>query len=226
MENKLVTNKNKIKMKKLVLALVVVASVLTACKGEKKEAVATKEAEKVAVNVAELNNVDIAASVITWKGTKPTGSHNGNVMLKDGDLLIEEGTLKGGEFVIDMNSIKVLDIPADNEGNAKLRGHLISGDFFDIATYPTSKFVITNVEDKGDKIHVTGNLQIKDVTKSITIPATVTTENGVTTFKSETFNVNRAEFNVTYGSKSFFDDLKDRFIDDMMEMSFTVVTKA
>jgi len=81
-------------MKKLVLALVVVASVLTACKGEKKEAVDTKEAEKVAVNVAELNNVDLAASVITWKGTKPTGSHNGNVMLKDGDLLVEEGTLK------------------------------------------------------------------------------------------------------------------------------------
>lgn len=213
-------------MKKIILSLLVVSIGLTACKSEKKEKVETKEAEKVEVKVAELNNVDLSSSVITWKGTKPTGAHNGDVKLKDGDLLVEEGALKGGEFVIDMNSINVLDIPADNEGNGKLKGHLTSADFFDVATYPTSKFVITKVEDKGDKFHVTGNLTIKDVTKSVTIPATISTENGVTTFKSETFNINRADFNVKYGSKSFFDNLKDKFIDDMMEMSFTVVTKA
>ena len=214
-------------MKKLVVALVVVASVLTACKGEKKEkAVETKAAEKVEVKVSELNNVDTAASVLTWKGTKPTGAHNGTVMIKDGDLLIEEGKVTGGEFVIDMSSIKVLDIPADNEGNGKLVGHLTSADFFDVAAYPSSKFVITNVEDKGDKVHVTGNLTLKDVTKSITIPATVSTEGGVTTFASEKFMVNRADFNVKYGSKSFFDNLKDKFIDDNMELSFTVKTKA
>ncbi|WP_298767029.1 YceI family protein [uncultured Polaribacter sp.] len=212
-------------MKKIIVALVAVASVFTACK-EKKESVTTKAAEKVAVKVSELNNVDTATSVLTWKGTKPTGAHNGNVMIKDGDLLVENGKVTGGEFIIDMNSIKVLDIPADNEGNGKLLGHLTSADFFDVATYPTSKFVITNVEDKGDKIHVTGNLTVKDVTKSITIPATVNTVNGVTVFKSETFMVNRAEFNVKYGSKSFFDNLKDKFIDDNMELSFTVKTKA
>ncbi|NVJ89484.1 MAG: YceI family protein [Flavobacteriaceae bacterium] len=213
-------------MKKIVLSLVVVATVLTACKGEKKEAVATNDAKNVLENVSDLNNVSTETSVITWKGSKPTGTHNGNVMLKDGDLLVENGELKGGEFVIDMNSIKVLDIPADKEGNAKLRGHLTSSDFFDVEKYPTSKFIITKVEDKGDKLHVTGNLTIKDVTKSVTIPATLSSENGVTTFKSETFNINRADFNVKYGSKSFFDNLKDKFIDDMMEMTFTVVTKA
>lgn len=212
-------------MKKLVVSLVVIASVLTACKSEKKESVETKEAEKVEVNVSELNNVDTSASVITWKGTKPTGAHDGIVLLSDGDLLVEEGTLKAGEFTIDMTSIKNKDMEG-SEGAGNLEGHLKSADFFDVETYPTSKFVITNVEDKGDKVHVTGNLQIKDVTKSITIPATISTENGVTTFKSDTFNINRADFNVKYGSKSFFDDLKDKFIDDMMEMSFTVVTKS
>ena len=54
----------------------------------------------------------------------------------------------------------------------------------------------------------------------------VTTEGGVTTFKSETFNINRADFNVKYGSKSFFDDLQDKFIDDLIAMSFEVKTKA
>ncbi|WP_397447719.1 YceI family protein [Polaribacter sp. R77954] len=214
-------------MKKLVLSLVVIASIVTACKGEKKEkAIETKEEVKVETNIADLNNVDTAASELTWKGTKPTGAHNGLVMIKDGDLLVESGEVKGGEFVIDMASIKVLDIPADKEGNGKLVGHLTSADFFDVATYPTSKFVITSVENKGDKIHVTGNLTLKDVTKSITIPATVSTEGGVTTFQSEKFMVNRADFNVKYASKSFFGDLKDKFIDDNMELSFTVKTKA
>lgn len=211
-------------MKKIVLSLLVVASILTACKGEKKEKVATKEAEKVAVNVSELNNVDTAASMLAWKGTKPGGAHNGLVSLKSGGLLIENGELKGGEFIVDLNSIKNLDIE-NAEYAAKLEGHLKNADFFDVVTYPTSKFVITNVEAKEGKLHVTGNLQIKDVTKSITIPATVSKEGGVTIFKSDNFNVDRADFNVKYGSKRWIEGLKDKFIDDMMELSFEVKTK-
>jgi polyisoprenoid-binding protein YceI len=212
-------------MKKIILSLVVLASVLTGCKGEKKEKVETKEAEVVVVNVAELNNVDTAKSVLAWKGTKPTGAHNGNVSLKSGGLLIEDGKLTQGEFIIDMTSIANLDM-AGTDGAGKLEGHLKAADFFDVAVYPTAKFVITKIEETNGKLAVTGNLQIKDVTKSITIPAMISTEGGVTTFKSETFNVNRADFNVKYGSKSFFGDLKDKFIDDLMELSFEVKTKA
>ncbi|AUC21133.1 polyisoprenoid-binding protein [Polaribacter sejongensis] len=213
-------------MKRIVLSLVLVASVLTACKGEKKEKVEAKEAVKVEVNVAERNNVDTSVSVLNWAGSKPGGAHNGTIALKSGGLLIEEGKLTSGEFVIDMTSIVNLDIPADKKGNAKLVGHLTSADFFDVATYPTSSFVITSVKEVEGKLAVTGNLQIKDVTKSITIPATISTENGVTVFTSETFNVDRADFNVKYGSKSFFDDLQDKFIDDIMTFSFVVKTKA
>jgi polyisoprenoid-binding protein YceI len=82
--------------------------------------------------------------------------------------------------------------------------------------------VITKVEKNEAKLSVTGNLTIKDITKSITIPASISTVDGVTVFKSETFEVNRADFNVKYGSKSFFDNLKDKFINDNMEFSFEV----
>ncbi|WP_158839164.1 YceI family protein [Polaribacter sp. L3A8] len=212
-------------MKKIILSLVVVASVLTACKGEKKEKVEVKEAVKVAVNVAELNNVDTAVSVLNWEGTKPGGAHNGTVALKSGGLLIENGKLTNGEFVIDMATIKNVDM-AGSEGAGKIEGHLKNEDFFDVAVYPTAKFVITKVEEEAGKLAVTGNLQIKDVTKSITIPATIATENGVTVFKSEAFNVDRADFNVKYGSKKFFEGLKDKFINDIMTFSFVVKTKA
>ena len=210
-------------MKKIILSLVLVASVLTGCKSEKKDKVTTADAVKVAVTT-DLNNVDVASSVITWKGTKPTGAHDGTIMLQEGSLNLEAGKLTGGTFVIEMSSIKNLDL--DAESAAKIVGHLSSPDFFDVATYATSKFVITSVVEAEGKLAVTGNLTVKDITKSITIPATLLSVGNVTTFKSDKFNIDRAEFNIKYASKTFFDNLKDKFIDDAIELSFTVNTKA
>ncbi|MFT7442511.1 MAG: polyisoprenoid-binding protein YceI [Maribacter sp.] len=213
-------------MKKIILSLVLVASVLTACKSEKKEKLAVNEVVEFEAIAVEKYNVDVATSVLNWKGTKPLGSHDGVVSLKSGSLVIEKNELVEGEFIINMSSIANVDMKG-TDGAGKIEGHLKSEDFFDVAKYPTSKFVITNVEENEDgKLAVTGNLKIKDVTKSITIPAVISTKAGVTTFKSDTFNINRTDFNVRYGSKSFFDNLKDKFIDDIMEMSFVVKTKA
>jgi len=212
-------------MKKVILSLVIVASILTSCKGEKKEKVAIKEAVKVEEKTVDLNNVDTTISVLNWKGTKPGGAHDGTVALKSGALVLEEGVLKSGEFVIDMNTITNIDMKG-KDGAAKIEGHLKNADFFDVEKYPTSKFVITSVEEVEGKLAVTGNLTIKDVTKSVTIPAMVSETEGVITFKSDVFNINRADFNVKHGSKSFFDNLKDKFIDDIIEFSFDVKAKA
>lgn len=211
-------------MKKIVIAVLAISTVLISCKGEKKEKVEAKEEVKVEKVVA-LNNVDLGASLLHWKGTKPGGAHNGTAALKEGSLLVKKGEIVSGEFVIDMGSIKNLDIKNPKK-SAGLVDHLTSADFFDIAKYPTSKFVITSVEKKDNGLAVTGNLTIKDVTKSITIPASLTEVDGVPTFQSEKFNIDRADFNVKYGSKKFFDNLKDKFINDLVEMSFTVKLKS
>jgi hypothetical protein len=210
-------------MKKIMMAVVVMSTVLFSCKGEKKEKIVVKEEVKVE-KTGIVNNLDLAASVMTWKGTKPTGSHDGTVSFKSGGMVVENGVLKDGEFVIDMSTIKNLDM-AGSEGAGKIEKHLKAPDFFDVEVYPTSKFVITSVLEVEGNLAVTGNLTIKDVTKSITIPASVSTEDGVTTFKSELFNIDRADFNVKYGSKRWIEGLKDKFIDDLVEMSFTVVSK-
>ena len=209
-------------MKKVLIALVALSTILVSCNGEKKEKVVVKEEVKVE-KVAIVNNVDLTTSMMTWKGTKPTGAHNGTVALKSGGLVVENGVLKEGEFVIDMNTIKNLDM-AGSEGAGKIEGHLKAPDFFDIAVYPTSTFVITSVLEVEANLAVTGNLTIKDVTKSITIPAKISTEDGVTTFTSALFNIDRADFNVKYGSKRWIEGLKDKFIDDLVEMSFVVKT--
>ena len=101
---------------------VVVSAVLFSCKGEKKEKVVVKEEVKVEETTI-VNNVDLTTSVMTWKGTKPTGSHDGTVSFLSGGMVVENGVLKEGEFVIDMNTIKNLDM-AGSEGAGKIEKHL------------------------------------------------------------------------------------------------------
>ena len=42
------------------------------------------------------------------------------------------------------------------------------------------------------------------------------------TIKSEPFMINRTEWNVNYASKSVFDDLKDKFVEDNIELTVNV----
>ena len=104
------------------MAVVVMSTVLFSCKGEKKEKIVVKEEVKVE-KTGIVNNLDLAASVMTWKGTKPTGSHDGTVSFKSGGMVVENGVLKDGEFVIDMSTIKNLDM-AGSEGAGKIEKHL------------------------------------------------------------------------------------------------------
>lgn len=212
-------------MKKSILTLALISLAFTACKENKKDKVEVKEAVEVKKEVEKEGNVNITTSTISWKGTKPGGSHDGTVNLSTGTLTLEEGAIKGGEFVIDMNSIKCLDIP-EGEDNQKLVGHLKNDDFFSVEKFPTAKFVITSTEKDGDKLNITGNLTLRDVTKSITIPGTLSEDaEGNVTLKSEAFKIDRTDFGVTYKSKKIDAALKDKFIDDLMEFTISIDAK-
>lgn len=214
-------------MKKIIFAIAFVAIGMVSCKSEKNKAATSDAVKDVAKseNIINTYKANIAESNVTWVGSKPTGSHNGIVSLEKGTLEIENGVVKSGEFVIDMNTISCLDLEAGN-GKEKLEGHLKNADFFDVAKFPTAKFEVSSSELKDGKVMVTGNLTLKDVTKSITIPATITEgENDMITFTSDVFSIDRTEFGVTYSSKKFNAALKDKFINDLMEISFNVKAK-
>ncbi|MGE8422677.1 MAG: YceI family protein, partial [Sphingobacterium siyangense] len=89
---------------------------------------------------------------------------------------------------------------------------------------PSSKFVISKVDNsKGNPI-ITGNLTIKNKTKSISFPAKVTTTADGLSAEAIGVKVNRLDFDIQYRSASFFSDLGNRAIDD--EFTLDIVLKA
>lgn len=212
-------------MKKSILSLFVLATISlnVACKGEKSEAI---EAGEVATASEESTTylVDTQNSIIEWIGSKPSGKHNGTISLKSGELAVKNDSIESGNFVIDMNSIVVSDL-ATGDGKEDLEAHLKgTGDkegedhFFNVSKFPEGTFEIVSILNKNGKAEVNGNLTLKGITKPVTFSSTVVYEGDSMMFTSDTFLINRTHWNVNYASKSIFDDLKDKFVNDDIEL--------
>lgn len=207
-------------MKRSFLLFAIGAVVFASCQGDPK-ADEAKTADSVAVTAPATGTVykaDLVQSNVQWTGTKPTGQHSGVMTLKEGSLNAEGGNITGGEFVIDMNTMKITD--KDTTGASNLAGHLSSGDFFDITKYPTAKFVVSSVTagiDSAtskdlvmkDATHtITGNLTLKDQTKSVSFPAKVTMSDASITADAN-FNIDRTQWGLVYNNDK---GLGDKFI--------------
>ena len=165
----------------------------------------------------EKREVKTEESTVTWKAYKVTGSHAGTVNLKEGSLIFDEGKLTGGEFVVDMTSLITTDDLGDMKG--KLEGHLKSDDFFGIATHPTASLVFTKVDPSGkNSYEVTGDLTIKGITKAVIFDVSIYGSKATATMK-----IDRAQYDVRYGSGSFFDNLGDKTIYDEFDLVVDLV---
>lgn len=196
---------------------------LAACGRADKEApVAPVENKEALEQGTEINNsvvtdgnyqVNTTESQLAWRGFRVVGnSHTGTAPLRSGSLQISEGKLSGGEFVVDLNGLK------SDEGIEGLENHLKNADFFDVATYPEAKLVITEVKD-GDSVgvyQVTGDLSIKGITAPVSFLATVQGE-GQNLLANTEFKIDRTIWNLQYGSGKFFQELGDKIISDDIE---------
>ena len=140
---------------------------------------------------ADTLSVDLSNSSIHWKGTKMRGAgkHEGELQLQSSYFLSEKGKISGGQFIADMTSIGVTDIPLHELIPIRnLNNHLKSEDFFEVENYPTSKFVISIIEHlPNDSISVSGNLTIKNITRLIEFKAINREQEFSTKFKFDRF---------------------------------------
>ena len=163
-------------------------------------------------NTGDEKEVNAEKSKVTWKGYKVTGSHYGTINLQSGSLMFNGDKLTGGEFTVDMTSINTTDLEGEYKG--KLDGHLKSDDFFGVANHPTATLVFTKVKASGkNSYEVTGDLTIKSITKPVTFEVSVYGSKATANVK-----VDRSEYNVRYGSGSFFDNLGDKTIYDEFDL--------
>lgn len=175
----------------------------------------------------ETQNFEVvsAQSGIKWTGKKVTGAHNGTIGIKTGSLLLDNGELSGGNFVIDISSIKILDI-TDPATNTQFAGHLFSEDFFAVDRFPEATFKITNIGRNHDgKELITGDLTIKGITHPISFPAEVTiTDNSFNA--SGKIRVDRTRYDMKFRSGNFFQNLGDTLIYNEFELDVTLTAMA
>ena len=156
--------------------------------------------------------IKVESSKVVWKGYKVTGSHEGFIAIKSGQLTFNDGTLTGGDFVIDMSSISNTDLEGEYKG--KLEGHLKSDDFFGVEKFPTASLVFTEVKSVSkNSYEVIGDITIKGKTESISFDLSVYGNKANASLK-----IDRSKFDVRYGSTSFFDGLKDKAIYDEFDL--------
>ncbi|NQX40509.1 Polyisoprenoid-binding protein YceI [Pedobacter steynii] len=169
---------------------------------------------------ADTYKVDASKSSITWVGKKLTGSHNGTIDLQSGSLSFNGKKLAGGNFVIDMTTIK------DADKSANLEKHLKADDFFGTDKFASSTFTIKKVAGNGNTVNVTGDLTIKGITNSITFPATLAwNADGSVTASADKVSVDRTKYGIKYKSKSIFPDVGDKMINDEFELAIKLVAK-
>lgn len=190
------------------------------------EIVVPSTAQRVAAGVYTVRTQE---SSLSWAGKKPfiEGYVNaGSVDVTKGTITVRDRQAVGS-FAIDMNTLSVSVTPTKSGQENALEGHLKSARWFDVATHPTATVGITTVTPRADSddtyvYDITGMLTMKGETHDIAFPAIIYEVDSVL-YASGSFEIDRTKWGITSASGSFFDNLADNVIDDMVAISFTLV---
>jgi polyisoprenoid-binding protein YceI len=134
-------------------------------------------------------------------GAKVTGKHDGGFSAFAGTITLVDKNPEKSQVAVD------IDLGSVTSDQERLTGHLKTADFLDTGKFPKAKFTSTGIKaggENGASHTVTGNLQIRDVTKSITFPATITVADTGVDVDAD-FAINRKDFGIAYTGKA--DDL-------------------
>jgi polyisoprenoid-binding protein YceI len=185
---------------------------LAACGGGASTDQAKTEAkQEVAATTGAAFAIDTTTTTVQWRATHKGGfaPRFGVIKVTDGSLTVDNGAVTGGNFDVNMNSLTTdpASVTEKDKKSTDLDGHLKSADFFDVAKYPTAKFVITGVAPfdstkqksllPGATNLISGNLTLKDSTLNITFPAQIAV-NGNDVVANAKFVIDRSAWGISY----------------------------
>ncbi len=169
------------KLRTLLLPLAIAAAVAACAKPAEPAAAATAPVEAAAASAETAPAVEAIKPV---SGTYQLDPSHTDVLAQwthfgfsqpSAQFGISEGALTWDADDVSKSSVQVtIPVTAINSFVAKLDEHLKGGDFFDAGKFPNASFKSTSVAAAGtNKLTVTGDLTIKDVTKPVTLEVTL-----------------------------------------------------
>ena len=195
----------------------------TGCDNSKsKSKVSIEKTESIILPKGEYQ-IDKTKSVVRWIGRTPVKFHDGTIDIQEGNFSVDDNGILNGNIIIDMESINCTDLSGG--GKKSLEEHLMNDEFFSVNKFKTSKINISSeMKPNNGLIDFKGNLEIKNISNPISFKSSInkTPEGKYTASSKLTFD--RSMYNVKYKSKSFFDDLGDKFINDDIEIELEIIT--
>ncbi|HIJ96813.1 MAG TPA: sulfurtransferase [Desulfuromonadales bacterium] len=173
--------------------------------------------------------IDTHKSVVEWTGRNINNRHFGRIALSEGKVVIANGRLFSGSFVLDMTTISNSDIQDEGWRSMLLR-HLKSDDFFDVDTFPTATFALSGGTPIADatpgtaNMEIAGSLTIKGTTRAIRFPAMVAAQEDGTVKAQAALDFDRTLFNVCYGSGKLYERLGMHLVNDLISVELFIVT--
>ena len=146
-------------------------------------------------------------SSLDWTGENANGKHFGKLALKSGNIEVKDSSLSG-EFIIDMNSIKTLDI-SSVEGADHLDAHLRSDDFFLTKRFHEAKYSFNDLKSlkrpyQTDINYILeGELTLRGITKKQRINTLISKLDDKLVLNARV-EIDRTHWNIIYGSAKFF----------------------
>ncbi|QIF04881.1 YceI family protein [Roseimicrobium sp. ORNL1] len=173
--------------------------------------------------------LDLTESRVVWVGRNLINKHWGQVGIRSGEVLFENGNVVRGEVVLDMHRITSSDL-AGSDLHDVLIHHLESDDFFDVERFPEARFTIERTEVCADcpgsrNLRLHGALNLRGITHPLTVEAAAgLTPEGKAALQT-TFTLDRTQWGILYGSGKFFQRLAGHLVNDDLELQVRILTK-
>lgn len=174
--------------------------------------------------------IDIEKSSLEWIGRNLNKRHYGSIAVQAGELVVAGGKLSAGKIMLDMSTISNADLQDPGWRDMLIR-HLLSDDFFAVARYPAASFTLNRWETQAGASPdapqgiATGELTIRDVTRSISFPAIVAPQQDGSIQAHAAFDIDRTLWKVCYGSCRLFEHLGMHLVHDMISLELFVAAR-